>query len=124
MAVQPVRGIKKSTGKRAASQGSATFALVSGKPALAKSDRRNADIDRAMAKLTEEGKVSGARSVKISVRVDPGVFAAAAEELRLPETDVSAVVNASLAVVAAPDRFKAWWKDPGNPLPDDFELAI
>ncbi len=119
MAVQPVRGIKKSTGKRAASPAS-----LSGEHALAKPGRRNADIDRAMAKLTEEGKVSGARSVKISVRVDPGVFAAAAKELRLPETDVSAVVNASLAVAAAPDRFKAWLRDSAGTLPDDFELAI
>jgi hypothetical protein len=45
------------------------------------------------------------------VRVDPGVFAAAAGEPHLAETEVSAVVNASLALAAAPDRFKAWLRD-------------
>ena len=79
---------------------------------------------RALANLVQAGKVAGARSVKISARVDPGILAAAAVRLGLKETDISEVVNASLTLAASPDPFKAWLKDPGPPLPDDFELAI
>jgi hypothetical protein len=89
----------------------------------AKRKHRHPDIDRAFEALAAEGKLAGARSVKISARVDPGVLAAAAARFGLAESDVSDVVNASLAVAAAPDRFKAWWNDPGDPLPDDFQLA-
>jgi len=85
---------------------------------------RQPRVAQAMAKLARQGKVTGAKSSKISVRVDPGVFAAAAERLGVPESQVSDVINASLAVAAAPDRFKAWWAEPGEPVPDDFELAI
>ena len=55
------------------------------------------------------------------MRVDPGVLRAAA---RLGMTNPSDVVNASLAVAAAPDRFKAWWAQTHAALPDDFELAV
>jgi hypothetical protein len=92
--------------------------------AKAKLMQRDPEIGRALAKLAAEGKVAGARSAKISVRVDPGVLAAAAARFGMAESDVSNVVNASLAIAAAPDRFKEWLKDPGDPLPDDFELAI
>ncbi len=85
---------------------------------------RDPAIGRALTALAAEGKVAGARSAKISVRVDPGVLAAAAARFGMAESDVSDVVNASLAVAAAPDRFKEWLRDPGEPLPDDFELAI
>ena len=68
--------------------------------------------------------VAGGRSEKISARVDPGVLGAAAERLGLDKQDVSDVVNASLAVAAAPDRFKAWLRNTGDTLPDDFELAV
>jgi len=56
------------------------------------------------------------------MRVDPGVMRAAAARLGL--TNPSDVVNASLAVAAAPDRFKAWWAETHATLPDDFELAV
>ncbi len=46
--------------------------------------------------LAAEGKVACARSAKISVRVDPGVLAAAAARFGMAESDVSDVVNASL----------------------------
>jgi hypothetical protein len=90
----------------------------------AKLTQRDPEIGRALAKLAAEGKVTGARSAKISVRVDPGILAAAAARFGMAESDVSDVVNASLAVAAAPDPFKEWLRDPGDPLPDDFELAI
>jgi len=83
-------------------------------------------IDRhvaaALAELRLAGAVTGTRSQKISVRVDPGVMRAAAARLGL--TNPSDVVNASLAVAAAPDRFKAWWTGTHTTLPDDFELAV
>jgi hypothetical protein len=91
---------------------------------IAKLARRNPDIGRALAVLAAEGKVAGIRSGKISARVDPGIFAAAAAQLGLAESEVSDVVNASLAIAAAPDRFKAWLKRSGDALPDDFTLAI
>ncbi len=86
--------------------------------------QRNPEVRRALANLAQAGKVAGVQSLKISARVDPNILAAAAVRLGLKETDVSAVVNASLTLAAAPDPFKAWLKDPGPPLPDDFELAI
>jgi hypothetical protein len=83
-------------------------------------------IDRHVAAALDElwlaGAVTGTRSQRISVRVDPGVMRAAAATLGL--TNPSDVVNASLAVAAAPDRFKAWWAETRATLPDDFELAI
>ena len=86
--------------------------------------QRNPDVGRALARLAAEGKVAGVRSDKISARVDPGIFSAAAAQLGLAESEVSDVVNASLAIAAAPDRFKAWLTDSGDTLPDDFALAI
>jgi hypothetical protein len=82
------------------------------------------EIGRAFATLAAEGKVAGARSAKISVRVDPGVLAAAAARFGIAGSNVSDVVNASLAIAAAPDRFKEWLRNGTDTLPDDFELAI
>jgi len=79
-------------------------------------------VASALAELRLAGAVTGARSQKISVRVDPGVMRAAGARLGL--TNPSDVVNASLAVAAAPDQFKAWWAETRATLPDDFELAI
>jgi len=86
---------------------------------------RGKGIDRHVAALEElklAGAVTGTRSQRISVRVDPGVMRAAAARLGL--TNPSDVVNASLAVAAAPDRFKAWWAEADAKLPDDFEPAV
>lgn len=91
----------------------------SGRPAP-----RHPDVARALAELASANRVAGARSEKISARVDPGVLGAAAERLGLDKRDVSEVVNASLAVAAAPDRFKAWLRNTGDTLPEDFELAV
>ncbi|HEY1935995.1 MAG TPA: hypothetical protein VGG99_28650 [Acetobacteraceae bacterium] len=86
--------------------------------------RGNATVSRALAELAAAGKLTGQRSEKISARVDPGVMQAAAARLGLRRDDVSAVVNAALAVAAAPDRFKTWLRTTEDTLPDDFELAI
>ncbi|MGO8920130.1 MAG: hypothetical protein ACLQJR_29880 [Stellaceae bacterium] len=76
----------------------------------------------ALRELADEGSATGVRSRKLSVRVDPGIMDAAARHLGL--TNPSDVVNASLALAAAPDRFKIWLRESEDTLPDDFELAI
>ncbi len=87
-----------------------------------RSERIDRHVAAALAELRLAGAVTGARSQRISVRVDPGVMRAAGARLGL--TNPSDVVNASLAVAAAPDRFKAWWAATHATLPDDFEPAI
>lgn len=79
-------------------------------------------VARAVAELVARGAVTGTRSKKISTRVDPGLMAAAKQRFGLAsEADV---INASLAVAAAPDRFKDWLRNPQHTLTDDFKLAV
>jgi len=68
------------------------------------------------------GLATGARSRKVSVRIDPGVMDAAARQLGL--ANPSDIVNASLALAAAPDRFSAWLRETNDTLPGDFEPAV
>jgi hypothetical protein len=124
MVGQPAQVTKKAARKQAVSPSPDATPAASGKAGLMKLTRGNPDIGRALAALAEQGMVAGVRSTKISARVDPGLLLAAATRLGLAETEVSDVVNASLALAAAPDSFKAWLRDPGDPLPDDFELAV
>jgi len=81
----------------------------------------DAALDRAMAELAARGAVTGARAQKLSVRVDPGVLEAAAARLGMAQA--SDVINASLALAAAPDRFKAWLRSTPDRLSADFEPA-
>lgn len=97
---------------------------VSAKVAGPKEAKLGTPVARAISELAETGRLTGARSEKISARVDPGVMEAAAERLGLRRTDVSDVVNAALALAAAPDRFKTWLRTTEDTLPDDFELAV
>lgn len=76
----------------------------------------------ALRQLEDAGIVTGASSRKLSVRIDPGVLSAAAKQLGL--SSPSDVVNASLALAAAPDRFKIWLRESQDVLPDDFELPL
>lgn len=76
----------------------------------------------AFRTLEAAGVTTGASSRKLSVRIDPGVMDAAAKQLGLDNP--SDVVNASLALAAAPDRFKIWLRESKDVLPDDFELAV
>ncbi len=79
-------------------------------------------VARAVAEPVARGAVTGMRSKKISTRVDPGLMTAAKQRFGLAsEADV---INASLAVAAAPDQFKAWLRDTQDTLTDDFELAV
>jgi hypothetical protein len=99
-------------GDASAAQNKAFAALMTRDPAVA----------RAVALLQQEGALTGARSKKVSTRVDPGVLAAAKKRFGL--STESDVINASLALAAAPDRFKAWLRDNKDRLTDDFELPI
>lgn len=85
-------------------------------------ERIDLRVAAALVELRLAGAVVGARSQRISVPIDPSMVRAAAARFGL--TNPSDVVNASLAVAAVPDRFKAWWAETHATLPDDFELAV
>ena len=55
---------------------------------------------RAVAELAARGAISGARSQKLSVRVDP------------------------LVLAAAPDRFKTWLRGTADTLTDEFQPGL
>jgi hypothetical protein len=81
------------------------------------------DLIRALNTLSQRQVVFGGRAKKVSARVDPGIMQAAKERFGL--LNESDVINASLALAAAPDRFKEWLLDAGKPtLSEDFELAV
>ena len=116
---------KSAQGKKPAPARSRKIGARAAKPvASGQAPNQGAEVARARAELSARGQVSGARSRKISARVDPAILAAAAERLGLPESEISEVVNASLALTAAPDTFKNWLRHGGGTIPDDFELAI
>ncbi|MFT8674940.1 MAG: hypothetical protein ABF791_03625 [Acetobacter sp.] len=83
---------------------------------------RDPTVARAVVFLTHQGVITGVRSKKVSTRVDPGVMDAARKRLGL--TNDADVINASLAMAAAPDRFKAWLMESQDTVTDDFELAV
>lgn len=94
-----------------------------GRAALDRLAGRDPRIARALEELAIAGQLTGAQSERISVRVDPGVVTAAAARLGLDRGNISELVNAALALAAAPDRFKAWLRDTPDTLPDDFEAG-
>ena len=76
----------------------------------------------AFKTLSESGRLAGARTKRLSARVDPGLIKAARMKTGL-END-SDLVNAALAVIAAPDDFGAWFVTQAGRLPKDFELEF
>jgi len=76
----------------------------------------------AVAELERAGALVGARSQKLSTRVDPGLIAAARRRTGLNSD--SDLINAALAVIAAGDDFGAWLVGQAGTLPEDFELAL
>jgi len=72
--------------------------------------------------LSRAGVLTDGRSLKLSVRVDPGVFRLVAE--RFGTDNPTEVVNAALALAAAPNRFRIWLATTNDRLPDDFELPV
>jgi hypothetical protein len=76
----------------------------------------------AFAELERSGTMAGARSLKLSMRVDPGLIEAARRRTGLHSDSV--LINAALAVIAAGDDFGAWLVRQAGRLPEDFELAL
>ena len=76
----------------------------------------------AIQALERAGALAGARSRKLSTRVDPGLIEAARQRTGLRSD--SDLINAALAVIAAGDDFGAWLVSQAGTLPEDFELAI
>jgi hypothetical protein len=83
---------------------------------------RDPAVSRAMSLLVSRGVLTGSQSRRLSARVDPGLLEAAKQ--RFGVTNESDVINASLAMAAAPDRFKAWLRDNQDTVTEDFELPI
>jgi hypothetical protein len=76
----------------------------------------------ALKALRESGRLAGVRTKRLSARVDPGLIKAARAKTGL-END-SDLVNAALAVIAAPDDFGPWFATQAGRLPKDFELEL
>ena len=81
-----------------------------------------ARIEFALSTLAASGKLKGSRSERLSARVDPGLIKAARTKTGL-DSD-SELVNAALAVLAAPDDFGPWFAAQAGRLPKDFELEL
>lgn len=80
-----------------------------------------AQASEALQKLRADGVLAG-EAEKVSVRIDRGLLAAAAQKLGSDNT--TAVVQAALAAYVAPDPFVEWLLSDRDRLPPDFELAI
>ena len=83
---------------------------------------RDPAVAQAISSLNNRGVLTGSRSRKVSTRVDPGVLDAAKKRFGL--SNESDVINASLAMAAAPDRFKIWLQDGQDTVTEDFELVV
>lgn len=79
-------------------------------------------VEFALAELARSGSLAGARSLKLSARVDPGLIEAARRRSGLRNN--SELINAALAVIAAGDDFGPWLVRQAGRLPEDFELAL
>jgi hypothetical protein len=82
----------------------------------------SARLDFALSTLAASGKLSGARTERLSARVDPGLITAARTKTGLKND--SDLINAALAVIAAPDDFGPWFAAQAGRLPKDFEVEL
>ncbi len=82
----------------------------------------SARVAFALSTLAASGKLKGSRTERLSARVDPGLMKAARTRTGLKND--SELVNAALAVLAAPDDFGPWFAAQAGRLPKDFELEI
>jgi hypothetical protein len=82
----------------------------------------SAKVRFAYKVLTEGRKLAGARSRRLSARVDPGLIEAARQKTGIGND--SDLINAALAVIAAPDDFGPWFAAQAGRLPPDFELDL
>jgi hypothetical protein len=79
-----------------------------------------AKLTHAVKAMERSGKLHGARSKRLSARVDPGLLDAAKAKTGL-QSD-SDLINAALAAIAEPDNFGAWLVAQAGTLPPDFEI--
>ena len=82
----------------------------------------SARLDFALSTLAASGKLRGAPTERLSARVDPGLIKAARTKTGLKNN--SDLINAALAVIAAPDDFGPWFATQAGRLPKDFELEL
>ncbi len=82
----------------------------------------SARVDFALSTLAASGKLEGSRSERVSARVDPGLIKAARTKTGLKSD--SELINAALAVLAAPDDFGPWFAAQAGRLTKDFELEL
>src|SRR5271169_2028045 len=82
----------------------------------------SARVEFALSTLAASGKLKGSRTERLSARVDPGLIKAARTKTGLKND--SELVNAALAVLAAPDDFGPWFAAQAGRLPKDFELEL
>ena len=80
----------------------------------------SAKLRFAMEALSAAGKLYGARSKRMSARVDPGLLKAARSKTGL--TNDSELVSEALAVLAASDDFGPWFAAQAGRLPKDIDL--
>jgi hypothetical protein len=67
----------------------------------------SARVEFALSTLAASGKLKGSRTKRLSARADPGLIKAARSKTGLKND--SELVNAALAVLAAPDDFGPWF---------------
>jgi hypothetical protein len=82
----------------------------------------SAKLRFALQVLTDGGKLAGVRTRRLSARVDPGLIEAARSKTGIGND--SDLINAALAVIAAPDDFGPWFAAQAGRLPKDFELDL
>jgi hypothetical protein len=82
----------------------------------------SAKVRFAYKVLMEGRELAGARSRRLSARVDPGLIEAARRKTGIDNN--SDLINAALAVIATPDDFGPWFAAQAGRLPPDFELDL
>ncbi|HYS48520.1 MAG TPA: hypothetical protein VEM36_07090 [Xanthobacteraceae bacterium] len=82
----------------------------------------SAKLEFAWNALAAGGTLAGARTKRLSARVDPGLIEAARRKTGIGND--SDLINAALAVIAAPDDFGPWFAAQAGRLPRDFELEL
>ena len=83
---------------------------------------RHGTVDPVISAKLENGKLTGTRTRRVSARVDPGLVEAA--RIKTGLNNDSELINAALAVIAAPDDFGPWFAAQAGRLPKDFELEL
>jgi hypothetical protein len=81
----------------------------------------SAKLAFALRTLAENGKLTGTRTRRVSARVDPGLVEAA--RIKTGLNNDSELINAALAVIAAPDDFGPWFAAQAGRLPNGGRMA-